>query len=39
MVVIGQDVITDIVTIHETTVIEENEIDMNVMEDDMNETT
>ncbi|GJU02283.1 FAR1-related sequence 5-like protein [Tanacetum coccineum] len=39
MVVIGQDVITDIVTIRETTVIEENEIDMNVMEDDMNETT
>ncbi|GKB29280.1 hypothetical protein Tco_0868681, partial [Tanacetum coccineum] len=39
MVVIGQDVITDIVTIPETNVIEENEIDMNVMEDDLNETT
>ncbi|GKD34513.1 hypothetical protein Tco_1250022, partial [Tanacetum coccineum] len=28
-----------IVTIRETTVIEENEIDMNVIEDDLNETT
>ncbi|GJZ43885.1 FAR1-related sequence 5-like protein [Tanacetum coccineum] len=35
MVVIGQNVITDIVTIRETTVIEDNEIDMNVIEDDL----
>nr|GEX51744.1 hypothetical protein [Tanacetum cinerariifolium] len=33
MVVIGQDVVTDIVTLPETNVIEENVIDMNVMQD------
>nr|GEY29713.1 hypothetical protein [Tanacetum cinerariifolium] len=37
--VIGQDVVTDIVTLPETNVIEENEIDMNVMQYDLNETT
>nr|GEY19970.1 protein FAR1-related sequence 5-like [Tanacetum cinerariifolium] len=39
MVVIGEDIVTDIVTLPETNVIKENEIDMNVMLDDLNETT
>nr|GEY48282.1 FAR1 DNA binding domain-containing protein [Tanacetum cinerariifolium] len=33
MVVIGHDVVTDIVTLAETNFIEENDIDMNVMQD------